>query len=236
MSQSPRVLIELGAELDRAARGPIAQRRLVRLPKPGELATALAVAAAVAVAAIAVISLGRGRRAASVAPGGHAHRQSLRSSFAALLRPRTAGDRIPLRYRVNSPPGHPVAGGLEFARSRRVVSTAHEQLWLVPASRELCTVEINSGPRLPRNTGLSMGCITIAGAKRYGLEMWSTETFTAILPDGTSPVRLTFRHGGTVTLVPDSDGVVSYHSRRTLRSVAFTAPNGTRIDRSLLKR
>jgi hypothetical protein len=234
MSHRPRVLIELGAELDRAARSPAA-RRLPTRP-PGALSAALAIGIAVVVAAVAVIGLGhRQRPAPTVTPAGHAPSRSLEASFAALRRPRTAVDPIPTHYRL-SPEPHPIAAGLRFADSRRVVSTAHEQLWLVPARHDLCTVEIDSGPRIPRNTGFGMGCITTAAAERVGLVQWSSHTLIAILPDGTGPVRLTFRRGGAITVVPDNDGVIEFHSRRVLRRYAFTTPEGTRFTNSLFRR
>ncbi len=62
MSERPRVLVELGEELDRAARGALTRRRWslrpARAPSVGGLIAALAAAGAVAVAVVAILVIG----------------------------------------------------------------------------------------------------------------------------------------------------------------------------------
>jgi hypothetical protein len=104
MTQRPRVLIELGTELDRAARdrrrwGP----RLRDLPVPslGAVGSFVAVGSALAVAALAIVLLGHRHTSSTttVAPvrpaSGPETIATLRSQLAILRRSQRASDRLP---------------------------------------------------------------------------------------------------------------------------------------------
>jgi hypothetical protein len=243
MSQRPRVLIELGVELERAARDAGRRRRIrlpaARLPSLGGVTTVVAVGCAVAVAGFAIIALGHGRHALptpSTKPGSSqpARRLSgdLRAWFAALRRPPTAADRLPTQIALSMAHQSHLRG-LISGSSRRVISTHDLQVWVVLIRRQLCEVEVQSGPRVPTRSGFGAGCIGIAGAETYGL-VSAGRSFEALLPDGTSKVRITLRDGSSTLLTPNADGVILYRPKHLMSGYSFTGPTGARINRKVV--
>jgi hypothetical protein len=242
MSQRPRVLIELGAELDRAARdGRHGASRLRDLPVPSlsGVGAFLAVGCALAVAAVAIVVLGHGNPSRETTPQ-HAlstpaqrDREQLRAWFPALRRAPHPADRLPPH--VSAELTHQAPGsGLDLRSSRRVISTRDLQVWLMLAGRQLCEVEVNSGPRVPARSGFGDGCIGTAGAEKYGLVSSGRETFQAILPDGTSNVMITFTDGSSDVLTPNADGVILYTATRPISKYAFTSPTGAKVTQRVL--
>lgn len=243
MSQRPRVLIELGVELDRAARDAGRRRQIrlpaARLPSLSGVATILAVGCTVAVAGFAIIALGHGRHSVPTTgtkPGssesGRRRSGDLRAWFAVLRRPPTAADRLPTQIAA-SMAQQPHARGWIFRSSRRVISTHDLQVWMVLARGELCEVDVQSGPRVPTRTGFGAGCIGIAGAETYGL-VSAGKTFQALLPDGTSKVKITFDDGSSTLLTPNADGVILYTPKRLMREYSFRSPTGARINHKVV--
>ncbi len=241
MSQRPRVLIELGAELDRAARGGRRRRSGLRnLPAPslGGAATLVAVGCALAVAAFAIVALGHRHPSPTttpqpaLSPPAQRNPRDLRDWFAALRRPSRPADRLPPQVSAELARPH-LPSGLDRQASRRVISTRNLQVWLVPARRQLCDVEVNSGPRVPADTGFGAGCIGIAGAEKYGL-VSSGETFQAVLPDGTSKVKVTFKDGSSILLTPNANGVILYTPKQLMREYSFTSPTGATINQKIV--
>lgn len=242
MSQRPRVLIELGAELDRAARdGRRRKSRLRDLPVPSlsGVGAFLAVGCALAVAAIAIVVLGHADPSPETTPR-HAlsapaqrDREQLRAWFPALRRAPQPADRLPPHVSAELT-HHPPGSGLARRSSRRVISTRELQVWLVLAGRQLCEVEVNSGPRVPARSGFGDGCIGTAGAEKYGLVSSGRKTFQAILPHGTSNVTITFTDGSSDVLTPNADGVILYTATRPISKYSFTSPTGTKVNRTVL--
>jgi hypothetical protein len=128
---------------------------------------------------------------------------------------------------------HPVTRGLISRSSRRVISTHDLQVWVVLARRELCDVEVQSGPRVPARSGFGEGCIGFTGAETYGL-ISAGRTFQALLPDGTSKVKITFNDGSSTLLAPNADGVILYTPKQLMREYSFTSPTGVRINRKVI--
>lgn len=237
MNQRPRVLIELGVELDRAARNATShrRRRLRWAPTPtlNNVVAFLAVSCALAVAGFAIIALSHGRPSSPTAVGRHHASGDLQASFAALRRPRTAGDQLPSQA-LNNITHHPLTSGMKPAQSRRVIAMRNLQMWLVPARRELCDVVVNHGPGGPANSGFGTGCIGIAGAEKYGLVASGQTTLTAVLPDGSSDIKVTFKDGSSTLLAPDANGAIVYQPKRLIREISYTSPAGEPIKHVVL--
>ena len=239
MSERPRVLIELGAELDRAARGRRRRAsRLRHLPVPSlsGVGALLAVGCALAVAAVAIVALGHGRPSSTtgaVAPPAHRNPDHLRAWFAALRRPPRPADRLPSQVSAELTQ-HPLVAGMALRSSRRVISTRDLQVWLVLERRGLCDVDVNSGPRVPARIGFGAGCIGIAGAEKYGLLSAGRKMFQAILPDGTSNVTITFIDGSSTVLAPNADGVILYNTTHRIGRFSFTSPAGARVSQKVI--
>jgi len=241
MSQRPRVLIELGVELDRAAReAGRHRRRRVRgpwVPSLSGVVTLLAGVCALAVAGFAIIAVDH-RRPPTTATGrgspqvAHRAPSDLRAWFAALRRPPTALDRLPSQV-VDSIAGHPLGLGLNARSSRRVISTHDLQVWLVLSRRGLCEVDVQSGPDIPARSGFGAGCINIAGADKYGL-VSTGKTFQTLLPDATSKVKITFKDGSSTLLTPNRNGVILYTPRKIMRRYSFTSPTGAKENQKVV--
>ena len=242
MSQRPRVLIELGAELDRAARDGRRRGTSLRgLPVPSlsGVGAFLAVGCALAVAAVAIVVLGHGRPSPATTPRhalsapGHRDREQLRAWFAALRRAPRPADRLPPHVSAELTQ-HPPGLGLALRSSRRVISTRDLQVWLVLAGRQLCEVDVNSGPRVPARSSFGDGCIGTAGAEKYGLVSSGRKTFQAILPNATSNVTITFTDRSSTALTPNADGVILYTGTRPISRYSFTSPTGAKVNRKVL--
>ena len=209
------------------------------VPSLGGVGAFLAVGCALAVAAVAIVVLGHGNPSPATTPrhaqSAPAHRDSerLRAWFPALRRAPRPADRLPPHVSAELT-NHPPGSGLELRSSRRVISTRDLQLWLVLAGRQLCEVEVNSGPRVPARSGFSDGCIGIAGAEKYGLVSSGRRTFQAILPDGTSNIEITFTDGSSSVLTPNADGVILHTGTRPISRYSFTSPTGAKVNRRVL--
>ena len=86
---------------------------------------------------------------------------------------------------------------------------------------------------MPTRSGFGAGCIGTAGAETYGL-VSAGKTFQALLPDGTSKVKITFNNGSSTLLTPNADGVILYRPKQLMREYAFTSPTGARINRKVV--
>ena len=169
MSQRPRGLIELGVELDRAARDPGRRRRIrlpaARLPSLSGIATVMAVGCTVAVAGFAIIVLGHGRRSlptTGTKPGSSQPARppsgDVQAWFAVLRRPQTAADRLPTQIAA-SMAQHPLARGLTYRSSRRVISTHHLQVWSCSLDATSARSRCNLDRAYPRASASEPGAL-----------------------------------------------------------------------------
>ncbi len=92
---------------------------------------------------------------------------------------------------------------------------------------------MQSGPRLPASDGFGTACIDIAGAEKYGL-VSAGKTLQAVLPDGTSQVKITFNDGSSTLLTPNADGVILYPPKRLVREYSFVSPLGAKISHQVV--
>ena len=129
---------------------------------------------------------------------------------------------------------HPFVPGLNARSSRRVISTRDLQVWLVLSRRALCDVEVQSGPHIPARNGFGAGCIGIADAEKFGLVSVGKTFFEALLPDGTSKVKITFKDGSSTLLTPNSNGVILYTPKQVMRHYSFTSPTGAKVNQQVL--
>lgn len=243
MNQRPRVLMELGVELDRAARNATSRRqrrRWVPIPPLSKVVAFLAVGCTLAVAGFAIVALGHRGPSSPTATGKHGASTparhaagDLQASFAALRRPRMAADRLPSQVRY-SIAHRPLVSGMKTGLSRRVIATRDMEMWLVPARRELCDVVINHGPGGPTNSGYGIGCISTAGAKKYGLVAFGKTMVSGVLPDDSSDIKVTFKDGSSALLAPDANGAIVYKTKRSIRDISYTSPAGAPIKHSVL--
>lgn len=154
-----------------------------------------------------------------------------RGTFAALARPRTRRDRLPgvLRQRLARSPGD--LPKLDAARSALVLSTITRRVWLVPAGRELCSVQMDvTRGRALGNGGYGEGCIGRRYADLHGLQLGvGSTTFMAVLPERASPVQVTFADGTSIRLHADANGVISHNFSKRARLISYTGPTGIQI-------
>jgi len=130
-----------------------------------------------------------------------------------------------LVQRVTRRPG--ALAKLDIARSALVISTSLQQVWLVPAGRELCSVEMNprSGP-----LGGYEACTGRRYAELHGLQLGvGGTTFNAVLPEHTSPVQVTFTDGSSIQLHANANGVITYIFSKLARLISYTGPTGLKI-------
>jgi hypothetical protein len=148
----------------------------------------------------------------------------LLAQYAVFRRPRNAADVFPHRS---------LFGGLRIdanpAFSRRVATSGEVRVYVVPGDHDVCLIEVS-----PR--GSSGGCGSVEGSAdgrrpmgSFGSSGHGAHRYVALLADGTSDVVGTFAGGVTRTLTPhDNVLVLVTHRGHGLRSVRFTAPDGSR--------
>lgn len=202
---------------------------IVRRPSLGTVTAVLAVMAAVATAgAFMTLAVhrapGPGVGSANKAPAKNARpiSGSLESSFPVLRRPRKAADVVPAGV-VKGLSRVDRRLGLNFRRSRVVITTAAVTIWLVPGRGWLCTIRAND-----RSMAGGGGCDSVTNAMKVGFISRSQHTLLGVLPVGSSAVLVTRKGGSAVKLTPNNSGVVRLSSARSLSGVTWTGPDGVR--------
>ena len=193
---------------------------------------ALAGSGLVMVAVVGLILVGHHRAASTTAVGPTSHLAvgGTSGTFAALARPQTSRDRLPavLSQRIIHQPGLPK---LDLARSALVLSTLTQRVWLVPAGKELCSVQMRATRgRALGDAGYGEGCIGRRYAELHGLQLGvSTTTFKAVLPEHTTPVQITFTDGSSIQLYANASGVITHNFSKPARLISYTGPTGIQI-------
>jgi hypothetical protein len=153
--------------------------------------------------------------------------QTTTGTFAALSRPRTGQDRLPNVLR----PWFTRAGltKADIGSSALVISTRTHRVWLVPAGRELCSVQMDLTAQ-GRFGGGGFACGQTRYSELHGVRLDATNTtFTAVLPQHTSPVQITFTDGSSTQLSANRNGVINITFTRRIRLIAYTGPTGLQI-------
>ena len=205
MDDAPRMLVDLGAALERAAREraghsfPLRRStsRILRVRAVGRaLGLASAIGVVVVVAGVILLAghvgrvgiqtrLGSGHRAdhSPSAPGSAA--PDIRRAFAAFRRPRTESDAIPSAYHLGRIEH---AYGVDPKLSRLVLNTRSVKMWILPARDYLCAV--SKGPHGAIDVGY---CAPSSVAETRGL-VTGTTAAGRVIPDqmwfGVLPERI----------------------------------------------
>lgn len=205
MSDRPRVLIELGAELDRAARRKLGPKRRRRLT-PGAVMVTLGAAVAVVVALVALVAGGHRSQTVSSAGVPSGARQ-LVAELAVLRRPQTAADRsLPARL-VNAAPA--IIPSLTRLVATEDLGKQHTRVYLVVTSPQPC----RSGGSVPRGGDAVSLIIATPPIGTYGADFTASqlrsfavtpiptlatggrEIVASVVPDGVTRVKWTFPPG-----------------------------------------
>ena len=227
--QSPQVLKDLGAELERVARQKLSERPARRRRSTAARGVTAAITTLAVVCGIAAI----------VAIGGHMRpttRQTttpapppLEAAFVVFRRPAEPADRLPslqLRVLEHSPLFRRL--GLQPSQSRRLITTATVTVWIVPGSPEICLIAAIADGR-PRQgpTATEGGCSSAAPAERQGAIGSFGDTVAGVLPDGSRDVIL-IRPGGQSTRLTLTNGAFAFRAspRESPIDVYYTSVGG----------
>lgn len=223
--QRPRVLRELGVELERVAAQALHDKpKRPRLSLSGTRAiialTALAGATTLAIVLISV--------SFHVSSANHHESQppalGLDAEFVVLRRPAEPGDRLPpLAVSVVESSRQYLWFGLQLDRSRLIIATRTVKVWLVPGTTQrICLVGGRSAP--PNGTTLMCGDRPEEGAiGSVG------DTVVGIVPAGSSDPTAAIRDGRATRLTLTDGAFAFHHTPGQLPvNVYFTSPTGTR--------
>lgn len=191
---------------------------------------ALAAAVAGVVAAIAIVALGHGHPGGGQATsesGARGGRSALAGSFAVFRRRRRAADVLPSARRFTANNGvldveqqyH-----VDPALSRLVIATPTLKIWLVPGHGYLAEVEVSY--RQDRISQVTAGVTSQVQAERLGMARFDRAQLVAVLPQGSSPVKVTLRDGSVTFVRANLNGAILQTFRQPVRSIAYNGPTG----------
>lgn len=211
------------------------QRPSPRRSRPGIASIVTVAGSALIILAVGALILGGHHRAPSPTatwPSDPQIRHGATGTFAALARPRSRRDRLPalLDQRITLRPDH--LPELDSGRSALVIATSTRREWLVPAAKQqLCVVQLNltRGRRLGDGS-FGEACIGRPYADLHGMAVGeSTTTFDAVLPEHTSPVKVTFTDRSSIQLHANANGVISRRFSKPAQSISYTGPTGRQV-------